>query len=520
MISRLLLFIFAFFAASAQQATRSVSLEWEKIEKAVSYDLEITDLKKKPLINRVNPDEQVKINLTPGEYLFRIRAKDRRGVSGPWSGYEKLSVRVGTVKLISPTKNWEKVVQESDSLEIAFKWSQSMGAESYLLKVKSVSSSFDFSKEVTSTEFSLTLPVGDTFNWSVQSKAQGQLSPATDAQFTLLGKNFAKPVIKKPNTEFVRHISWNREKSSDAVDLFIWKIDPDAQTWKKVFEQINVTETEFKFPLNWEGGQYRIDLLAKKDNKAISEKESVEFPVRVGDRSIASENKSIVENLFKRKNVSGVFFNYILSQIAYKTQTPYLNSATQFTAITGTLSGGWEKLFSQDYGIRTQGSLGGMVINKKNNILVRLEANGLYRKQMSDLSDSRFFGGLYYQEVPETHISLSGIKNEIGISKIYGLNLGADYWRAVYGFWGAKTFVTYSHPLSGKSGFGPSFVSGSEMSFGVAGSYRIEHNRIYSIGYRYKSEAYSFKSPNEKFDVNKIDLSGHYFNFDYNWEFE
>ncbi len=520
MIRHLLLFLFLSFSAFAQQGTRSVTLEWEKIEKAITYDLEITDPKKKPIINKSSSDENAKINLTPGEYFFRIRAKDKRGVSGPWSGYEKLSVKVGTVKLIHPPKNWEKINQDNENLDITFKWSASQGAENYLITVKSISSSYSFSKEVSTTEFLLNLPVGNTFYWSIQSKAQGQLSPVSEAQFTLLGKNFARPVIKKPTSDFVRRLSWDREKSSDAVDMFIWRVDADTQTWKKVYEQVNITDTTFIFPADWDGGQYRVDLLAKKENKPISEKESIEFPVRMGDRSIASENKVIVESLFKRQRVSGVFFNYILSQIAYKTKTPYLNSASEFTAITGTFSGGWEGLFSQNSGLRTQASMGGMVINKKNHYLMRLEANGLYRQQMSDVSDSRLFGGLYYQEVPETHISLSGIKNEVGISKVFGLNLGVDYWRAIYGFWGAKTFITYSMPMSGKSGFGPSLSSGSEMSLGVAGSYRFERNKFYSFGYRYKNEAYSFKSPKEQFAENKIDLTGHYFNVDYSWEFE
>lgn len=519
---RLLLLVALVFplTSRSQQSTRSVNLEWEKIEKAFSYDLEISDSKKKPLVNKTSSEERMKIHLSPGEYLFRIRAKDKRGVSGPWSAYEKLSVKVGIVKLLHPPKNWEKVVQESDTLDISFKWSSSQGAESYLIKVTSISSSFEVSKEITATELMLKLPVGETFNWSVQSKAQGLFSPVSEAQFTLLGKNFAKPIIKKPSSEFVRRISWEREKSSDAVDVFIWKVDTESQTWKKVFEQVNTKDLVFHFPSEWDGGLYRLELMAKKDNKAISEKESIEFPVHTGDRSIASENKAIVEALFKRERVSGIFFNYILSQIAYKTKTPYLNSASEFSAVTGTLSGGWEGLFNQNYGLRAQGSLGGMTINKKNHLLLRLEANGLYRKEVSEISDGRIFGGLYYQEIPETHISLSGIKNEVSISKIYGLNVGLDYWRAVYGFWGVKTFITYAIPLSGQSGFSTPLTSGTEMSTGLAGSYRFEKNKIYSFGYRYKNESYSFKSPNDKFGANKIDLTGHYFNMDYSWEFE
>ncbi|MBL7545054.1 MAG: hypothetical protein JNL11_14650 [Bdellovibrionaceae bacterium] len=520
MIRPLLIFLFLFEIATAQQSTRSVTLEWEQIDKAVTYDLEISDTKRKPIAYKISSEAKIKINLPPGEYLFRIRAKDKRGVAGPWSGYENLGVKVGTVKLIHPPKNWEKIIQESDKVEITFKWSQSQGAEGYKVKVKSISSSFDFAQETESTELTVVVPVGETFNWSVQSKAKGLLSPISESQFTVLGKNYAKPEIIKPTSDFVRQLKWNREKSSDAVDMFVWKVDEDTQTWKKIFEKVNVSETSFVFPAEWDGGQYRLELLAKKDNKAISEKEMIEFPVRTGSRTIASENKVIMESLFKRQNVSGVFFNYILSQISYKTTTPYLNSASSFDAVTGTLSGGWEGLFSPNYGVRTQASLGGMVIDKSDYVLIRFEVNGLYRQQMSDVSDSRIFMGLYYNEIPETHISLSGIKNEVKLSKVYGLNLGADYWRAVYGFWGVKTYFTYSMPMSGTSGFGTSLKNGAEISLGVGGSYRFEKNKIYSFGYRYKTEFYEYASPKPNFDQNKIDLTGHYFNFDYNWEFE
>jgi hypothetical protein len=519
-VATFVLILLAFQISIAQVGKRKVSLEWEKIQQAENYEIEIADKNKNRMFLKVSESELTVIELSPGEYYFRIRAKDKRGIAGTWSGYELLSVKVGVVRLLEPANNKEKIVLNADTISIDFKWSPASGAEKYLLKIFSKQNSFNKELVLHDNFITVELPVGDNYKWSVQSFTGSEYSPMSESEFTILGKNYAKPKIEKPKNAFVRRIQWHTESYSDAVDVLIWKLDFEKQNWVKVYENLNQKTNQFDFPFDWQGGEYRIEVLAKKDSIPISEKEILTFSVKNGDRSIASENKAMVEELFKRQKIKSYFVNYVASQIVYGTKTPYLNSESTFSALTGAVSIGGDALFSKYYGLRGQLTFGNMSINKKQNLIKRLELETLYRSVVSDVSDSRVFFGMYYNELPETHISLSGTKNDIQISSATGLLMGFDYWQAIYGVWGAKGILTYALPITGKSGFGSNFKNGNELILGILGSYRYEKEKLFSFGYKYKSEKYQYSSAKENYQDNEITLSGHFFSFDYSWEFE
>lgn len=506
-------------SAEANKIKRSVRIEWQKIEQAQNYEVEITDALEKKMTQKIVQENQLQFELSPGEYKFRLRGIDRRGVLGPWSPFEPLSVRVGAVKLLQPPNNWEHVNDNDYSMKINFKWSAASGADKYFFQLRTLNNNLVIEQQLKETEFSFDLPVGESYLWSVASLSGTQKSEKNERSFTILAKNYAKPKIFQPKNKFVRQLEWQLDPSADSVDFVILYLEPDKQIWITRHQEFDFSAKTFLFPLSWQGGNYRIELLAKKNQKPISEKSILEFDVLKGDRSIAAENKAIVAELFQRQKVRGYFVNYILSDISYQSKSPSLNSINSFNALTGTLSAGAEALFNQKYGARALLSLGGMLINNENFVLKKGELSALYRKQATDISDIRLFSGLFYNEFPEVHISLSSITNQIQISSVYGINIGFEYWRSLFGYYGIKLMSHYNLGIAGKSNLDGQFKSSDEFTMCVSGSYRLSSSDIYSIGYKYKAENYLLKENTS--DQNKtIKLNGHYFYFDYQWELE
>lgn len=505
--------------AEVNKIKRSVRIEWQKIEQAQNYEVEITDSFEKKLTQKIVQENLLQIELSPGEYMFRLRGIDRRGVLGPWCPFEPLSVRVGSVKLLQPPSNWEHVNDNDNSMKINFKWSAAAGADKYFFQLKTLHNKLIIEQELKETEFSFDVPVGESYMWSVVSLSDIQKSEINERSFTILAKNYAKPKIIKPKNKYVRQLEWQLDPSADGVDLVILYLEPDKQTWMTRHQEFDFSSKTFLFPLNWLGGNYRIELLAKRNQKPISEKSILEFDVLKGDRSIAAENKAIAAELFQRQKVRGYFVNYILSDISYQSTSPSLNSINSFNALTGTLSAGAETLFNQKYGARALLSLGGMIINNENFVLKKSELSALYRKQTTDISDIRLFSGLFYNEFPEVHISLSNITNQIQISSVYGINIGFEYWRSLLGYYGIKLMSHYNLGLAGKSNLAGQFKSSNEFTVGVSGSYRLSSSEIYSIGYKYKAENYLIKE-NASDQDKTIKLNGHYIYFDYQWELE
>lgn len=506
--------------ADANGLKRPVYLEWNKIDHATQYQVQITDLNKKELLIKNSSTENLKLDLSPGEYQFRIRGIDRRGVRGEWSTFELLSVKVGLVKLLQPIDSWEKVCEQEQTLPVVFKWSKAPGAEEYLIQIKSNSGNFIFEKKTQDKELTISLPAGDTYIWSVQSISNLVISPKSERKLTLLSMNMTRPNILPPKNDFARSIIWTAEKSVTEIDYEIYFLESENQKWIKMKGDLNYKEKTISLPLDWPGGMYRIEAIGKKNQKPISEMTKLEFKLRNGDRSVAAENKAIVDELFNRAKVDGYFFNYIFSDIQYQTKTPELNSISTFSAVTGALSFGMEKLVRSELAVRAQLTLGGISINKNNYLLKRLEITPMYRAQIGESSDMRIYAGIYYTDIPEVQMSLAGITNRIGLGNATGLITGIDYWRAIFGYYGIRLLANYNQGLLGQSELGNAFRSSNEYVWGVTGSYRLERNKLYSIGYKFKTEKYHFSSAIQPAQDNEINISGSYFFFDYQWEYE
>ena len=107
----LILIIILFTTLKAQADT--VSLEWERISDATSYEISLRG-EKVEIINIKQASWRGE--LPPGKYYFKIRSLDQRGVAGEWSEESSFLVRPLEVKSV-------KVKKSEQDKKLFFSWS-------------------------------------------------------------------------------------------------------------------------------------------------------------------------------------------------------------------------------------------------------------------------------------------------------------------------------------------------------------------------------------------------------------
>lgn len=131
-----ILFFFALmfvsqFAMADELNDRSVLLEWDAVASAQTYEVEVTGAQG---LRKTFETKEIsyRLNLPPGIYQFRVRAKDRRNLQGPWSQNNQIEVKVALVRYLEPALNWESLAQSDSAVPIHFAWTPAAGAKEYL----------------------------------------------------------------------------------------------------------------------------------------------------------------------------------------------------------------------------------------------------------------------------------------------------------------------------------------------------------------------------------------------------
>ena len=86
-----------------------VFFQWERVEDAKEYQVEVRKDKKEKIEIYTVQDSEIKKEFEVGKYLFRIRSVDFRGVPGDWSGQGDFLVRPKKVLEVSPEVNEQKI---------------------------------------------------------------------------------------------------------------------------------------------------------------------------------------------------------------------------------------------------------------------------------------------------------------------------------------------------------------------------------------------------------------------------
>lgn len=511
--------------AHAQSYQRKVTVEWEAIEGAKSYDLEFVKTPStptdKPLIVKSATAEWTG-TMNTGTYMMRIRARDRRNVPGDWSGAEEFKVNLDTAKLLSPKSGEVLKTDQTTKAEINLSWSPVNGASEYNIEIISEDGSTKITKTVSENNVSLNLPISQKYTWKVLGIGGAYQSDATAVdEFSVWGKQIDTPVIEKPESEYVREIKWNTPEGATAFNYWITRFNAKDKKWELIEKAENVNTTSIPFKNEWIGGRYKITVNATGNMRPPSAREEIKFSVIDGNRSTEREYTQTLRQSIDRTNGYYAIASYLITTIDYKGQSRDIGGSTKFSALGGTGRFGLGYLSPvQPWGFLTVADFSGFYVGDKIYNFASLEMNGVYRRNTSALGESRHQIGLFYKELPEIRGNIvSGYSSTETLASA-GPHYGYEFWRALTPKWGFQVNAhAYLSMFKMKTSNDQSINPSLSYQLGLLGSYRYRKNMTGLIGYAYRNDNLSYKVINAlgDDDKNSVKIQGHYLNLFLEW---
>lgn len=217
----LLLVLFSFSAMA--QDTRWIDIEWEQVEGATNYEVELFQGEGENLV----PRGKYKIDTSswssavpPGKYSLRIRSLDKRGVPGEWSESIPVKVRMHNPKPFQPTPGAQVSTPNVD-----FEWSEVEGAALYQLVVKNSSDKIVSDSTVKDVRTSLYLDELGPYSWAAYALEEGEPKRSAEdftatsfKSFMRVGGELESPVVSVTLNDKV-NFRWEKVRSAKQYEL-------------------------------------------------------------------------------------------------------------------------------------------------------------------------------------------------------------------------------------------------------------------------------------------------------------
>lgn len=501
---RSLFLIFSFILISevalSETYRRLVNFEWETIENAKSYELEIFQSNKKDSkkFSFKIKDAAWNGRLSAGKYQMKLRALDARGVPGEWGSPIDFDVNLENVVLKSPAPNTNLNSKEEKSEEVNLVWAPVGGADTYQVEVHSEDGKLDKVELITQTNYKITLPVATRFNWKVSAiNNAGITSDAVSvAQFSLLATKIEKPKIEKPESDFVRELKWSRPTFADRFDFAVSRYNKKTNKWEAVLNGKDQKEEMIPIGENLPGGDYKVSVRAKANLRQNSDISSETFKIRNGLRTPAAEYTAMVRKSIER--VSGWYgiASYLITQINYASVYQETQTALTYNAVggTGRLGLGWFSP-SSPWGFLSILDVSGFVYNGTNLTFASFEASSVWRKTLGERGELRTQAGIYYKEIPGTFgNAITGTTNNDLIATV-GPHVGAEYWYSMTPKLGLQANAhLYLSAIKIKTPNGQAVDPSISTQFGFLGSWRFNSRFTGLAGYARREDKIRYKA--------------------------
>lgn len=517
-------------AVLAEPYRRLVNFEWEAIEGAKSYEIQLEQAKEngKTFTFKVK-DAAWNGHLTPGLYMMKLRSRDYRNVPGEWSEPSEFKVGLESALLKSPAANSQVQSKDTDLTEMEFSWAPVHGAKTYQFELISADEKMKMTEVLSEPSFKAKLPVAMAYTWKVSAtNEEGVLSEATSVgQFTILGHTLESPKIETPETEFVRELKWDRPDKTAQYDIYILKLNETTRKWEKFQVYENFQQDILPFDESWPGGQYEVAVRSKAELRPRSPLARQKFKVRHGNRSPAAEYTALVRKSIDRVTGWYGIASYLVTELAYSGKNPEKNSTVAYKALggTGRAGLGWFDANSA-WGFLGILDMSGFTFNGKTQTFASAEANAIYRTQVGERGEARFQFGPYYKELPETiGDPFTGSSQGYTISSA-GPHAGVEYWYSLTPKFGIQANAhMYMSLMKINTPNGQDMSPTLSTQFGFLGSYRFTPKFTGLIGYALREDRVSYNAvpSSSNFavagDVNESTVVGNYLNIFAEWSF-
>lgn len=510
------------FAVSAAES--NVELEWEGVENAKSYDLEVKSTKNTFKFQIKEPIWAGR--LSPGFFKMRVRARDKRGVPGEWSDFQEFKVHLDSPEFVNPTSGTIISSANNENQNVTFKWKKVFSGKKYSLDVQGLDSTFRKQVEVNNDDkATMELPVATKFMATIRAANEVLGSnPEKDSvsEFIVSGKKLAAPKLSAPESLFVREVKWSKPEFAQAYSYVLEKMDVKSQRYNVFDENKELRGEAMPFKKEWPGGIYRLTVKAIANYRPASESVSIRFTAKDGDRTEKAEELARLRESIER--LSGWFglASYLINSVEYQNLN-YDLTGTQVTynAIGGTLRAGIGYVTKQKpwgYFVAVEAST--LSVTGFGDVNYNMfEINSFFKMKPNDSGEFRQTAGLVYKELPDLTSNFAGtVKNNSAISAV-GFRYGAEYWLAMTPKLGLQANAHIFPLITGQTTTnGQAFVPSTSIQAGFLVSYRWSKNLTTLGGYAYRTDKMEYKTaPSQNFpspaaEKNSATLKGHYLN--------
>lgn len=524
----LILAAFFFFAAVlcpkfAFAAESNVELEWEGVENAKSYDLEVKSTKNTFKFQTKEPIWAGR--LSPGFFKMRIRARDKRSVPGEWSEYQEFKVFLDSPEFVNPTSGSIVASANNDVQNVTFKWKKVFAGKKYTLDVQGLDSTFRKQVELNDEKATMELPVATKFMATIRAANEVLTSnPEKDrvVEFIVSGKKLLAPKLVPPESLFVREVKWSKPEFAQAYSYTLEKMDTKSQKFNVVEEGKELRGEAMPFKKEYPGGTYRVTVKSVASYRQSSEPVSIKFNAKEGDRSERAEALARLRESIER--LSGWFgmASYLVNSVEYQNLNYDLTGTqTTYKAIGGTLRAGvgyvtmknpWGYFLAAEASTLKVDGFGDIKYNM-------FEVNSFFKMKPNDAGEFRQTAGVVYKELPDLTTNFAGNVTNTSAIAALGLRYGVEYWHAMTPKLGLQANAHIFPLIAGqKTTNGQAFVPSTSMQAGFLISYRWSKNLTTLGGYAYRTDKMEYKTaptstfPNPAADKNSATLKGHYLN--------
>lgn len=500
---------------------REVSFEWEEVPQATQYELEFSQKEKNKKTKFIVLKAFWKGRLPVGKYLLRMRSFDYRKVPGVWSPPEEFQVLLPSVQIISPAPN-AVIIPDDGEKEVEFKWTPVDGAHEYLYELKSEKKQIQ--KQVDGQSVSFSLPIGQSYEWSVRAlSSEGFAGEAHSPQyFKIEGEKLQAPVIEKPESEYVRYLSWEAPRGAQKYSYIFLQWDSSLNKWKKQNSWKEISGNEAPFPSDNPGGKYRIMLQAHGEGYRSSNIATYEFVAKDGDRSESAENRDRIRESLNTHRKWYFIASYLISQVNYFSLNRDQGVSSKFNALSGTgrLGLGYYNE-PNPWGIVLLGDYSGIIINNSNYTFASMETYATYNWNFQEHGEVRCGLGVFTKSLPE-------IRNSAGLTAVENLStqgpMGVfEYWRPINSILGFQLVANLYLNSMGSTPNGKSLIPTSSYLLGVRGSYRLSSRLTGLMGYAYRKDQIQYEVSDPDLFIgstkNETSMDGHFLNFYLEWDF-
>jgi hypothetical protein len=533
----LLTFMAIYFGTSVAWSApyrRLVNFEWEEIDGAKSYEIELKQVKDAKqgdpkLFNFKVKEAAWNGHLSPGKYMMRLRSRDYRNVPGDWSEASEFNVGLDTPVLKYPGAKVKLSSEEQQEMTLDFQWDKVGGADKYHFELLSEDGKTKIFEDIKDTHYKVKVPVASHYTWKVSAATEEGLNSdaVSVGQFSVMGKPLEAPKVSKPDTEFVRELKWTRPDYVTSYDIYVLRANPETKKWDKVQVYEDYKEDSLPFDAAWDGGRYQVVIRGKSDLRPQSPTVKETFTVRSGDRSPSAEYTALVRTSIERTSGFYGIASYLITDMKYAGSNPEKNSAVAYDAMggTGRLGLGWSNP-KTPWGFLSIVDLSGFTFKGQTRTFAAAEINSVYRQRVGDRGELRYQAGAFYKELPETiGDAFTGTSEDQMISSV-GPHFGAEYWYSITPKFGFQVNAhMYMSVMKISTPNGEPIEPTMSTQFGFLGSYRFTRTFTGLVGYARREDKMSYKAvpSSSNFatdgDVNQSTIVGNYLNFFAEWSF-